>query len=65
MLIEIILHGLLTNLDNFMLDEEAMKHYRGEAWEMSSEKVIVMKHWKLLIHKNIIQKWKEVDDCPF
>ena len=21
-----------------MLDEEAMKHYRGEAWEMSSEK---------------------------
>lgn len=45
-----------------MLDEEAMKHYRGEAWEMSSEKsdshealesVITQKHnsksWKKLM----------------
>lgn len=23
----------LENIDSFMLDEEAMKHYRGEAWE--------------------------------
>lgn len=55
----------LTNLDNFMLDEEAMKHYRGEAWEMSSEKSDSHEALETVDTQKHNSKVEEVDDCPF
>lgn len=43
-----------------MLDEEAMKHYRGEAWEMSSEKSDSHEALETVDTQNIIQKWKKL-----
>ena len=52
-------------MDNFMLDEEAMKHYRGEAWEMSSEKSDSHEALETVDTQKHNSKVEEVDDCPF